>query len=65
VVIRLYQGAVTKRARVEGLASSVWQRGYYEHIVRDDEEFSRLAEYIADNPIGWDEDPENPMRGPR
>jgi hypothetical protein len=45
---------------VEGLANSVWQRGYYEHVVRDDEEFSRLADYLLDNPRRWMEDPENP-----
>jgi REP element-mobilizing transposase RayT len=63
VVVRTYKAAVTKRAREEGLAHSIWQRGYYEHVVRGDEEFSRRADYIVENPTRWAEDSENPGRG--
>jgi REP element-mobilizing transposase RayT len=37
----------------------VWQRNYYERIVRDDEELNRIRQYIIDNPSHWDEDEEN------
>ena len=35
---------------------SVWQRNYYEHIVRDDNDLSRIREYIVNNPEKWLED---------
>ncbi len=31
----------------------VWQRNYYEHIIRDDESYNRIAEYILKNPLKW------------
>jgi putative transposase len=37
----------------------VWQRGYYEHIVREHAELDRIRRYIAENPARWDLDPEN------
>jgi REP element-mobilizing transposase RayT len=38
----------------------VWQRNYYEHIVRNDDELNRIRQYIADNPLTWQDDRENP-----
>jgi len=37
----------------------VWQRNYYEHIIRDEESLHRIRQYIADNPGRWTLDPEN------
>jgi REP element-mobilizing transposase RayT len=37
-----------------------WQRNYYEHVIRDEDELSRVRQYIRDNPLRWGEDPENP-----
>ena len=41
---------------------SVWQRSYYEHVVRNEDELNRIRQYILDNPAKWDNDPENPSR---
>ena len=38
----------------------LWQRNYYEHIVRNGKELDRIRRYIADNPARWDTDQENP-----
>ena len=38
----------------------VWQRNYYEHIIRDDRETDRIHRYIESNPSMWAEDDENP-----
>ena len=38
----------------------LWQRDYYEHIVRDDDELNRTREYIIYNPANWDADEDNP-----
>jgi putative transposase len=37
----------------------VWQRNYYEHVVRTEEELHRIRDYIRPNPAKWDEDPDN------
>lgn len=38
----------------------LWQRNYYEHIVRNDESLNRIREYIVTNQIQWEIDRENP-----
>ena len=43
----------------------VWQRNYYERIIRDEDELNRVRTYIQDNPSRWEEDPENPSRSRR
>jgi len=35
----------------------IWQRNYYERIVRDDQELHRLREYILANPESWEISP--------
>ena len=39
----------------------LWQRNYYEHIVRDAESMGKIRQYIADNPSQWPFDSENPI----
>lgn len=52
--------------RVNGIRATpgvpVWQRNYYEHIVRDNPEFDRVRAYVAANPARWSSDYENPAR---
>lgn len=38
----------------------VWQRNYYEHIIRTNEELAHIRRYIAENPLRWALDQENP-----
>ncbi len=40
----------------------VWQRNYYDHVIRDEVGLDRIRQYIVDNPARWAEDPENPAR---
>ncbi len=37
-------------------SSKIWQRNYYEHIIRDNADYERIAAYILNNPINWDSD---------
>jgi putative transposase len=37
-----------------------WQRNYYEHVIRDEEDLNRVRQYVIDNPARWGDDPENP-----
>jgi len=38
----------------------LWQRNYFEHIVRNEDELNRIREYITNNPMKWELDRENP-----
>jgi len=38
----------------------LWQRNYYEHIIRNENELNRIREYIINNPMQWALDGENP-----
>jgi REP element-mobilizing transposase RayT len=38
----------------------LWQRNYYEHIIRNEDDLNRIREYIIYNPVQWITDPENP-----
>ena len=42
----------------------LWQRNYYEHIVRGDKSLGKIERYILDNPANWSLDPENPLNLP-
>ena len=41
-------------------AGIIWQRNYYERVIRDDTEWERIRLYIQVNPLKWTEDEENP-----
>ena len=38
----------------------LWQRNYYEHIIRNEEELNHVRQYITENPLNWRTDEENP-----
>ncbi|HLD93520.1 MAG TPA: hypothetical protein VI703_04915 [Anaerolineales bacterium] len=40
----------------------VWQRNFYEHIIRDESEWEAIRVYIHNNPFEWEADNENPAR---
>jgi REP element-mobilizing transposase RayT len=58
-VIRGFKIGVTKWCRAKSPGFSVWQRGYFEHVIRDDGSIKRIREYIVQNPTKWDIDREN------
>ena len=37
----------------------LWQRNYYDHIIRNESELERIREYIVNNPLKWESDREN------
>ena len=39
----------------------LWQRNYYERIIRNDSEMNRVRQYIINNPLHWDDDENNPI----
>jgi REP element-mobilizing transposase RayT len=54
-VVRSYKAAVSRRINAcrDRLGAAVWQRGYYERIIRDARELAAVRRYIADNPRRW------------
>jgi REP element-mobilizing transposase RayT len=40
----------------------LWQRNYYDHVIRNDAELDRIRAYIIENPRRWADDTENPNR---
>lgn len=36
--------------------ASIWQRNYYEHIIRNDDSYQKITEYICENPKHWQTD---------
>jgi putative transposase len=68
-VVRRFKTLTTMRYRtelreseaIEG-AARLWQRNYYEHVIRTDAALDRVRQYILDNPAAWDTDDENPGR---
>jgi putative transposase len=63
-IVRSFKSAVTKQAREMAWMPDVplWQRNYYEHIVRNERQLERLRRYIDENPGRWQLDHENPAR---
>ena len=62
-IVRSFKSAATKAINehrgTRGLP--VWQRSYYERIIRNDRELAATRDYIAANPYCWADDPENPL----
>lgn len=54
-VIRGIKSAVTRFANENNIPFG-WQSRYHDHIVRNQDEMNRIAEYIETNPIRWDND---------
>lgn len=68
-VVHRFKTMTTKRY-VDGVKTAgwpafrgrLWQRNYYEHIIRDDPSLDRIRRYVGENPSRWPEDGENPAR---
>lgn len=43
-------------------SKKLWQRSFYEHVIRDEASLNRVREYIVNNPVRWELDRENPRR---
>ena len=61
-IVRGFKSAVTKRINtIRGTPGlPFWQRNYYERVIRNEDELDRVRQYIANNPLQWALDQENP-----
>jgi putative transposase len=55
-IIRGFKSSVTKPLVSIGIESPIWQRNYYEHIIRNEDSYHRISDYIRNNPVQWQED---------
>ena len=60
-IVRSFKSAVTNRINTirKMLTVPVWQRNYYESVIRNERELNDMRKYILNNPLQWDKDPEN------
>jgi REP element-mobilizing transposase RayT len=63
-IIGAFKSASTKRVNEmrQALGTPLWQRNYYDHVIRDQNEWDRIREYINANPARWADDVNNPAR---
>ncbi len=61
-IIGSFKAAVSKRINElrNTPGASFWQRGYYEHVIRNEIELNSKCEYILNNPFKWELDRNNP-----
>lgn len=50
-IVKQFKGSITKQ-----LGRSIWQKSYYDHIIRDDVDYNTKWQYIDENPIKWTDD---------
>lgn len=55
-IVRGYKSSVTKQLGLLGLTDKLWQRNYYEHIIRNEQSHQRISDYIRCNPEKWEDD---------
>jgi REP element-mobilizing transposase RayT len=50
----------------QSFSGKLWQRNYYEHIIRNEKSLYKIRQYVRNNPMHWDTDDENPgIKSPR
>jgi len=55
-IIRLWKRAVTKR-----VGMPLWQKSFHDHVIRNEQDYERLLQYIDNNPAQWELDSLNPV----
>jgi putative transposase len=57
-IVRTFKSAVTRICREKKCDSSfrIWQRSYFEHIIRNEQDLNRIRRYIVENPVRWELD---------
>jgi REP element-mobilizing transposase RayT len=55
-IVRGFKIGVTKWFRNNTDIENIWQRNYYEHIIRDEHSYERISYYILENPNNWEND---------
>ncbi|HOE70085.1 MAG TPA: hypothetical protein PLE10_05420 [Brevefilum sp.] len=64
-IVRSFKSEVTRRVNLfrNTPGGKVWQRNYYEHVIRNDDGLQAVYDYLISNPYNWLEDDENSFKG--
>jgi len=62
-IVGSFKSSVTRRAGRELNYGRIWQRNYYEHIIRGQTDYEHIAAYILANPSRWKPGGEDPILG--
>jgi REP element-mobilizing transposase RayT len=62
-IVGQFKSTCTKQIRKNGALghTPIWQRSYFEHVIRTQDELDRVRLYIVENPLKWELDRENPV----
>ena len=55
-VIGSFKSAVSKQIHEHNYIGSIWQRNFWEHIIKDEQSYKNISQYIIDNPADWADD---------
>ncbi|MBE0427599.1 MAG: transposase [Nitrospirae bacterium] len=62
-IVHRFKSFTTSQYRINVLHNNwppfpgkLWQRNYYEHIIRNETELNKIREYIINNPLNWESD---------
>lgn len=55
-MVRGFKIGVTKWGKANQNISKIWQRGFHEHIIKNDSAYQKISDYIIENPVRWDKD---------
>jgi REP element-mobilizing transposase RayT len=50
-----------KQNKWQSFNGKLWQRNYYEHVIRNEDDMNTIREYIINNPLRWGDDENNPV----
>lgn len=64
-IVRSYKAAVTRFANENERESIIWQRNYYEHVIRHERALNAIREYIRNDPLNWAQDIDHPSNADR
>ncbi len=61
-IIGQFKSAATKRINTmrDNPGCPIWQRNYYEHVIRGERDLHAIRQYVADNPMKWELDDNHP-----
>jgi REP element-mobilizing transposase RayT len=55
-LVRGYKSSVTKQINLLNYDGSAWHRNYHEHIIRTEQSYHHISDYIINNPRKWNDD---------
>jgi len=58
-LIGAFKTTSSKLIHRAGLLEFQWQKSFYDHIIRNEQDLTRVREYIVNNPLKWEDDEEN------